>query len=155
FYAASALDFGAEGVKPAVLDGVFEPRVLALGAVAPVALHGDDGLGHRDRVLRPAEAHDVGGARIGLGLAVGHAHAAADRHVEASDLAFLVEDGDVAEVVGEPVDVVRRRHGDHDLEFSRLVGRAVDRLDDGVVLAAGVLLAVEPNLATGPRVWQP
>ena len=29
-HAGAALDFGAEGVEPAVLDGVFQPRVLAV-----------------------------------------------------------------------------------------------------------------------------
>ena len=61
--------------------------MLAVGAVAPVALHRDDGFGDRDRVPRLAEAHHVGGARIGLRLAVGHAHAAADGHVPAGDIA--------------------------------------------------------------------
>src|SRR5207244_10937742 len=76
---APTLDLGAEGIEPAVLDRVFEPCVLALRAVAPVALHGDNRLGHRNRVLRPAEADNIGGARIGLGLAMGHAHAATGR----------------------------------------------------------------------------
>ena len=46
--AGAALDFGAEGIEPAILDGIFEPRMLAVLAVAPVALHGDDGLGDLD-----------------------------------------------------------------------------------------------------------
>ena len=98
--------------------------------------------------LGRAEAHDVGGARIGVRLAVGHAHAAADGDVPAGDLAVLVEDGDEAEIVREDVDVVRRRHRDHDLELARQVGLAVDRLDL-LLLAAGDLLAVEPDLAIG------
>ena len=124
--------------------------MLAVGAVAPVALHGDDRFGDLHRVLGLAEAHHVGGARISVGLAMGHAHAAADGDVPARDVAVLVEDGDEAEIVREHVDVVRRRHRDHDLEFPRQIGLAVDRLDD-LILAAGDLLAVEPDLAIGRR----
>ena len=51
-HAGALLDLGAERIEPAVLDGVFEPRVLAVGAVAPVALHRDDRLGDRDRLAR-------------------------------------------------------------------------------------------------------
>src|SRR3712207_8510067 len=53
------------------LDGVFEARMLAVGAVAPVALHCDDRLGDRQRILGTAERHHVGGARVGVRLAVG------------------------------------------------------------------------------------
>ena len=144
------LDLGAEGIEPAILDGVFEPRVLAVLAVAPVALHGDDRLGDRHRVLRLAKAEKVGGARIGVRLAMGHAHAAADRDIPARDFSGGVEDGDETEIVGEDVDVVRRRHRHDDLEFARQISPAVDRLDD-LVLAAGDLFAVEPDFAIGRR----
>ena len=40
------LDLGTEIIEPAILDRVFEPRVLAVLAIAPVTLHGDDGLGN-------------------------------------------------------------------------------------------------------------
>ena len=104
-------------------------------------------------VFGAAEAHDLGDARIGVGLAMGHAHAAADRHVPAGDVAGLVRDGDVAEVVREDIDVVRGRHRHHDLEFARQVGLAVDRLHH-LVLAARDALAVEPDLAIGRRMRQ-
>ena len=103
--AEAPLDLGAEGVEPAVLDRVLEARALAVLAVAPVALHGDDLLGDIDRLLGRAEAEDVGRAREGVVLAVRHAHAAADGDVVADELALL-DDGDVAEVVREDVDVV-------------------------------------------------
>ena len=85
--AEPALDLGAEPVDAAVLDRVFEARVLAVGAIAEIALHQHDLLGDVDRLLGRAEAHDVGGARIGFRLAVRHAHAAADRDVPADHLA--------------------------------------------------------------------
>ena len=84
-HVGAPFDLGAEGIEPAILDGVFEPRVLAVVAVAPIALHGDDRLGDRHRILGLAKAHHVGGARIGVRLAMGHAHAAADRDVPAGD----------------------------------------------------------------------
>ena len=127
--------------------------MLAVRAVAPVALHGDDGFGDRHRVGGRAEAHHVGGARISVRLAMGHAHAAADRDVPAGDRAGIVEDGDEAEIVREYVDVVRRRHRHHDLEFPRQIGLAVDRLDH-LLLAAGNALAVQPDLAIGRRARQ-
>src|ERR1700688_3551274 len=142
------LDLGAERGKTAVLDRVFEAGMLAVRPVAPVALHGDDRLGDRDRVLRPAEADEIAGARIGVGLAVGHAHASADHHVEARHVAAPVEDGDEAEIMGVDVDVVRGRHRDRDLEFPRQIGPAVDRLAR-FFLAAGGALAVGPDLAVG------
>ena len=78
---------------------------MRLVAVAPVALHGDDLLGDVDGLLGRAEAEHVGRAREGVELAVRHAHAAADGDVPADELAVL-DDGDVAEVVREDVDVV-------------------------------------------------
>ncbi len=66
-----------------------------------------------------AEAEQLGGARIGVGLAMGHAHAATGGDIPAGDIAGRIDDGDEAEIVGEHVDVVRRRHRDHDLEFAR------------------------------------
>src|SRR5262245_63249975 len=73
--ADAALDLGAERVEAVILDRIFDARVLTVRAIAPVALHGDDRFRDRDRVLRGAEADDVAGARIGVGLAMGHAHA--------------------------------------------------------------------------------
>ncbi len=84
---------------------------------------------------------------------MGHAHAAADRDVPALQRAGLVERRDEAEVLGEDVDVVVRRHRDHGLELPRQVRAAVDRLDH-LLLAADDLLAVEPDLAIGLRLRQ-
>ena len=80
--------------------------MLAVGAIAEVALHQHDFFGDIDRLLGRAEAHDVGGARIGFRLAVRHAHAAADRDIPADHLALRIGDGDEAQVLREHVDVV-------------------------------------------------
>ena len=74
-------------------------------------------------------------------------------HVVADDCAPL-DDGDEAEVVGEHVHVVVRRHRDDDLELARQIVLAVDRLLLGATVSAiDDLLAVEPDLVigAGPR----
>src|SRR3974390_2981762 len=149
---SATLDLGAESIQPAVLDGVFEPRVLTVFPIAPVALHGDHRFGDRQHVLGFAETYDIGDAWISVALAVGHAHAATDGHVPALDL-FLVEDRDEAEIVGQHVDVVRRRHRHHDLKLTRQVGLAVDRFGN-FLLTSGDALAFEPDLAIGRGAWQ-
>src|SRR5262245_22535241 len=102
--AGAALNFRAERIEAAILDGVFQPRVLAILAIAPVALHGDDGFGDLDSVRGRAKAHDVGSARIGILLAMSHAHAAADSHVPTRDIPGLVLDCDVSKIVRKYVD---------------------------------------------------
>ncbi|GJE43124.1 hypothetical protein AEGHOMDF_2303 [Methylobacterium soli] len=148
------LDLGPERRQAVALDRVLEARVLAALAVAPVALDRHHGLGHPHGVVGFAEQHQVGGAREGVGLAMGHAHAAAHRDVPAGHAVLLVENRDEAEIVGEDVDLVRGRHRDHDLEFPRQVGLAVDRLDEALFLAADDALAVEPDLAPGAGLGQ-
>src|SRR6185312_16857822 len=77
FYFRALLDLGAKRIEAAVLDRVFEPRVLAIRPVAPVALDGEDGFGNRDHIAGFAKAEHVGRARIGFQLTMRHAHAAA------------------------------------------------------------------------------
>src|SRR6478672_12949672 len=124
--AGPTLDFSAEGVEAAVLDGVFESRVLAVLAVAPIALDGDDGFRHFYGIASGAKTHHVCCARIRILLAMGHAHATADRDVPADYIAGIVRDSDVAEIMRKYVDVVRWRHRHHHLEFARQIGLAVD-----------------------------
>ena len=90
FDAGSLLHFGAEPIYAAFGKNVLEPRMLAIGTVAPVALHGDDRFRDRECVLAATKAHHVGGAGEGVRLAVGHAHAAADRDVPAADRALAI-----------------------------------------------------------------
>src|SRR6187397_522479 len=51
------LDFRAEWIEPAIFNRVLETRVLAVLAVSPVTLHGDDRFGDLHRIFRAAEAH--------------------------------------------------------------------------------------------------
>ena len=101
---------GLEPVQTAVVDRVLQTRVLAFAAVAVVALRRHDRLGHGDDLIRLDEAEHVAEARVGLRVAVRRAHAAADGDVEAEQHAVF-DDRDEAEVVGEHVDIVARRHG--------------------------------------------
>ena len=119
--------------------------MLAVLAVAPVALHGDDGLCDFHGVTVRAETHDIGSARIGVLLTVSHAHSAADSNVPANDIAACIDNRDVAEIMCEHIDVVRWRHCHNNFEFPRQVGFAVDRFND-FLLPARDTLAVKPNL---------
>ena len=86
-------------------------------------------------------------------LAMGHSHAATHRDIPADDIGGIVRNGDVAEIVRKHVDIVRRRHRDHDLEFARQISLAIDRLDN-LPLAARDPLAIEPDFPVGGGVRQ-
>src|SRR3546814_20714017 len=86
------------------------------------------------RAVGRAEAQQVGGAREGARLAVGHAHPAADRDVPAGDLAILtscavLDDRDGPQIAPVDVDVALRRPGDHRLALARHIGGTVARPD--------------------------
>ena len=117
--------------------------MLAVGTITVIALDGDDRLRHVHRVLRLAEADHVAGTRVGLGLTVGHPHAAANHDVVTDD-SIALHDRDKAEIMGENIDIVMRRQCDGDLEFARQVGTAENRfiLD----LATGNLFLIQPDL---------
>src|SRR5262249_5456661 len=85
----ATLDLGPEIVETAVLDRVLEPCMLAVFAITPITLHGDDGLRDLDRVFGFTKAHHVRGARIGFGFAMGHAHATTDGDIPADDIACI------------------------------------------------------------------
>jgi hypothetical protein len=114
-------------IGAAVLYRVLEPGMRAILAVTVVALNAHRVLGNRDDVLRRAKTHDVAQARERGSDIVRHAHPSADTDVVAHD-ASILDDGDEPEVVREHVDVIRRRNGNGDLEFSRQVRRTVQRL---------------------------
>ena len=81
--------------------------MLAVGAVAVVALRGQDRLAHPLHLVGRDEAEHVGQAREGIDVAVAHAEAAADGDVVAGELVVL-HDGDEPEVLRKDVDVVGR-----------------------------------------------
>jgi hypothetical protein len=125
-------------------DDVFEPRMLAVGAVAVLAVEADDGAHGGDEILGRDEGDRRRQARIGLRLVVGHAEAAAEIEVVAGE-PLALERGEDAEIVGQHVDRVVLGNGEADLELPRQVGAPVER----VLLRPGDALAVEPDLVIG------
>ena len=149
--AEPALNLASKPVQPAILNGVLEPGVFAVGTIAVIPLGCDDFLSHVCHLFRRAKTKHVGQTREGLGLPVVHTHATANSDGVANDLVAL-NHRDEAEVVREQVDVVARRHGHGGFEFSWQVGFAVDRFllrlgGDFLFLAVFVL---EPNLVIRP-----
>ena len=151
--AEPALDLASKPVQPAILNGVLESGVFAVGTIAVIPLGGDDFLGHVCHLFRRAKTKHVGQAREGLGLPVVHAHSTANGDGVANDLVVL-NHRDEAKVVREQVDIVARRHGHGGFELPWQVGFAVDRFlfrlgvgGDFLFLAVFVL---EPNLVIRP-----
>ena len=110
------------------MDQVLDAGPLAVGAVAVVAEQLDHRLGRADHRPRRHVADRPAQVREGVGVAVRHAHAAADQHVVAGDRAVL-DDGQQAQVLGVNVDAVVLRQGQAGLELARQIDLAVERLD--------------------------
>jgi hypothetical protein len=165
--AHSLLDFGAEVVDAHAVDCVLETlrtiseihlkyglthSVLPVLAVTVVPLCQHDLLRHEATILRLDKAES--GTETGVRLLVGvsDTHTTANRHVVTDDLVVL-HDSDEADVVGEHVDGIVRgnRHGN--LELSREVVRAVERLKVLDCIATDLLL-VEPDLVVGRGRWE-
>ncbi len=89
-----------EPLDPFFLEDVFEAGVPAVFPVAEIAVDGDYGLGRVHDLVRGDETDDIGDARVGLGVAVAHAQAAAGQEVVAVKL-IAFSDRDKAEAVGE------------------------------------------------------
>ena len=138
----TGFEFVFEPVHSAVLDGVFEARVLAVGAVAEIALHGENFFRHFDDFFAGKVTDHVGETRIGLGVAVRHAKAAADGEIVAEEFPVF-PDGDETEVLRVDVDIVARRHGEAGFEFAREISFAVDGF---FLLVVGDFFAVQPDL---------
>jgi hypothetical protein len=114
-------------VQAHVVEHVFQPGALAVGAVAVVAVQADHRLGALQQLARADRGDRRAHPGIGAGLGVGQAVAAAEIEVVALQLVAL-EHGEDAEVVGQDVDRVVLGHGQADLELPRQVGGAVQRL---------------------------
>ena len=94
--------------------------MLAIGTIAEVALDHHHGLGNLQHLVGREEADEVREARIGLRLAMRGAEAATDGEVEAEQCpAFIIQDGDEAEILRVDVHVVVRRHHHGGLELPR------------------------------------
>ena len=111
--------------------------------VTVVPLHEHDLLRDVNTLLHSAEADDRAGSGVRLLVSVRDTHATADRDVEASELAVLINDSNETKIVGKDIDVVVRRDGDGDLELCECQ-RVVDaQIDSMTNLAGEVELSVE------------
>ncbi|MNZ66457.1 hypothetical protein D3C78_846820 [compost metagenome] len=72
-----------EPFNAAVVNCVLETSVLANGTVAVIALYRNCLLGNIDHLLWCTEADYLRYLRVGFGVAVGHTHAPAYRHIKA------------------------------------------------------------------------
>ncbi len=140
------LELGLRPFLAALGDEVFEPRMLAVGAVAVIAVQADDGGGGGEKIVGRDEGDRRGQARKGFRLVVRHAEPAAEGEIIALEHAVL-EPRDDRKIVGQNVDRIVLRHGEPDLELARQIGGAVER----VLLDTGNLLAIEPDLVIGAR----
>ena len=149
--ARAFLDLAFEPLDAAILDRVFQAGVLAVCAVAEVALRGENGLADFVHQIGRDEAERVGQAREGLGVSMAHAEPAANGDIVADEFAVF-DDGDVAEVLGVNVHIVRGREDEAGLEFAREVSVAIHRLALG--LAAGDEFLVEVDFVVGAGFWE-
>ncbi len=143
-------EFLAEPVYAAFCDNVFEPGMLAVGAVAEVAMDLEDGFGGLDEAVFGDIAHDIAEPGIGFGVVVAHAEPAAGEEVVTDELAVFLN-GDVAKAVGEDVRVVQRGDGEGDLKLSGEVSFAIERIHEiGVWILGGYVGVLEPDFMVGP-----
>ncbi len=140
----------AEFLDAPVVDDVFDAGPLAVGPVAVVAEQLDAPPRPRPPRRRRDIADRLGQVRKRVGVAVRHAHAAADQHVVADDAAVL-DDGQQAEVLGVNVDAVVVRRRQAGFELARQIDLAVDRFDlrRSVASFPDTVLAVEPDFVVG------
>ena len=103
--ARAFLDLAFEPRNAAILNGVFQTRMLAVCAVAEVTLGGEDGLANFIDLVGSDESQNIGQAREGLGISMAHSETAADRDIVANEFVIL-DDRDVAEILGKHIHIV-------------------------------------------------
>lgn len=112
-----------------------------------VPLDQHDALSNLRAILGGDETDDITQSRVGLLVTVSNTHTTTNTNVVTNDLVVL-NNGNETNVVGEDVNGVVRRDGDGDLEFTREVVRAVERLAVRVERLDSVtrdLLLVKPD----------
>lgn len=121
--------------------------VLPVLSVTMVPLDQHDALSNLRTILSGDETDDITQSRVGLLVTVSNTHTTTNTNVVTNDLVVL-NNGNETDVVGEDVNGVVRRDGDGDLEFTREVVRAVERLAVRVERLDSVtrdLLLVKPD----------
>lgn len=112
-----------------------------------VPLDQHDALSNLRTILSGDETDDITQSGVGLLVTVSNTHTTTNTNVVTNDLVVL-NNGNETNVVGEDVNGVVRRDGDGDLEFTREVVRAVERLAVRVERLDSVtrdLLLVKPD----------
>lgn len=112
-----------------------------------VPLDQHDALSNLRTILSGDETDDITQSGVGLLVTVSNTHTTTNTNVVTNDLVVL-NNGNETNVVGEDVNGVVRRDGDGDLEFTREVVRAVERLAVSVERLDSVtrdLLLVKPD----------
>ena len=92
-------------IGSAIVDGVLEARMLAVGAITEVTLHEHDFFRHIDHLFGGAKSDDVRNPRISRIVAVRRSHATAHGDIE-SDQFSLLHNRDEGQAVGVNVDIV-------------------------------------------------
>ena len=149
--AGSLFHLGSEPVDAAILDGVLQARMLAVGAVAEVALCCQHGLADGIHFVRGYESQDICETGESLRVAMTHSQSPADGHIVAEEFPVL-GNRDEAEILGEDVDIVGGRNGEAGLEFAREIRFTIHRFALG--FPSGDEFLVEVDLVVGPGLGQ-
>jgi hypothetical protein len=88
-----------------------------LDTISIISLAQHNILSNKPALFDCAEADDISDARIRLLVSVCDTHTATNGNVEASKLAVIPNNGDKAEIIGENVNVIRRRYSDSNFEL--------------------------------------
>ena len=116
---------------------IFQTRVLAISAVTEVAMNRQHRFRYVHNLVRREKTDDIREAWIRLRVTMTAPHAAANTEVVTDELVVL-DNRDKAEAVREQVHVVHRRNGEPDLELTRQIRFAVERINKVFILGASL-----------------
>src|SRR6516162_2391686 len=119
-----ASEHATEFLHAPIVDEVFDARPSAVAAVAMIAEKLDDGLGSLEGPGGRHITDRLGEKRKGVGVAVRHAHAAADQDVVAQN-GLIFRDGQKPKILGIDIDGIVLGKCQPGLEFSRQIYLAV------------------------------
>src|SRR2546423_823843 len=127
--ARALLDLSAKPIDASLVQNVFQSRVLPVAPIAKIPMNRQDSFGDGLQMLGMEETYDIGQARKGLRVAVRHPQSAAGQQVITYELSVFGNDHK-AQVVGENIDVIRRRNRESGFELSRQIGFAIKRVHE-------------------------
>lgn len=135
FVPKSSLKFRLEFLDPHPINGVLQPSILAtfktseittvqtltidnaLYTVAVVSLDQHDLLRHVFTLFHCAKTENIGCSGICLLVCMGYTHSTSGSDIESGEFTSLIHNRDETNIVGEDVDVIRRRDSDSDFEL--------------------------------------